>query len=122
MPFPLPPSPFPLFQTNLNHPTGGWDPETEVIPTDLGLEIDQIFKNVQLTLTTAGGKGWSQVYKLRIYTAPYNDETIGHIVRNLKVWCKGHKPTVTGFGVAKLAFEGMRVEIEVTADLGDGEK
>lgn len=109
-------------QTDLNILTGGWDPETEAIPTDLGLEIDQVFKNVQLTLTSAGGKGWSQVYKLRIYTAPYNDETIAHVVRNLKIWCPDHKPTITGFEVAKLAFEGMRVEIEVIADLGDEEK
>ncbi|TVY84461.1 2-iminobutanoate/2-iminopropanoate deaminase [Lachnellula suecica] len=101
---------------------GGWDPETDVIPTDIALELDQIFKNVQLTLTSAGGKGWSQVYKVRIYTTRYDDEMMGHIVRNLKVWCPDHKPIATGFEVSKLAFDGMRVEIEVKADVGSDGK
>ena len=30
-------------------------------------EIDQAFENVQLALTHAGGKGWSQVYSMKVY-------------------------------------------------------
>jgi enamine deaminase RidA (YjgF/YER057c/UK114 family) len=39
---------------------GGWDPETGEIHKDLDKEIDQAFKNVDLAIRTAGGKGWDQ--------------------------------------------------------------
>lgn len=40
---------------------GGWDPETMVIHREINAQIDQAFRNVDLTLRTAGGKGWEQV-------------------------------------------------------------
>lgn len=77
---------------------GGWDPLTEVIPTSLGDEIDGAFRNVQLALTTAGGKGWEGVYKIRVYVSLREgeegwDEYGGHVVRNLWRWCP-----VSGYG------------------------
>lgn len=46
---------------------GGWNPESEEFPIALSDEIEQAFSNVQLALTTAGGKGWEKVYKVRVY-------------------------------------------------------
>ncbi|KAF1962122.1 endoribonuclease L-psp family protein [Byssothecium circinans] len=98
---------------------GGWSPLTEAIPTTLSAEIDQAFSNVALALTTAGGQGWSQVYKVRLYAVINEELTWGdymeHLVRNLREWCPGHAPVLTGVGVAGLAVEGMRVEVEVEA-------
>ena len=44
--------------------SGGWDPETGEINTEINAQIDQAFKNVDLNLRDAGGKGWSQVCSL----------------------------------------------------------
>lgn len=40
---------------------GGWDPKTGKCRTTIEEEIKQAFENVELTLKTAGGKGWEQV-------------------------------------------------------------
>ncbi|KAF2183459.1 YjgF-like protein [Zopfia rhizophila CBS 207.26] len=96
---------------------GGWDRITEEIPSDLGKEIDQAFANVEHTLQKAGGKGWEQVYKVRIYAAPLSGEGMGHMVRNLQKYCPNHQPILTGVGVQAL-YNNMHIEIEVSAHLG----
>jgi hypothetical protein len=54
--------------------SGGWIAEKEEVDLDsvivpgLGNEIDQAFKNVEYNLKHAGGKGFSQVYKVVTYS------------------------------------------------------
>ncbi|CAI6332449.1 unnamed protein product [Periconia digitata] len=103
---------------------GGWDPTTEAIPTTLSAELEQAFSNVALALTTAGGKGWEQVYKVRMYIVVNEGdskewgEALGLAAEALRRWCPDHAPILTGVGVKGLALEGMRVEIEAVAHLG----
>lgn len=40
---------------------GGWDTETGEIHKEASAQIDQAFKNVDVCLKDAGGKGWDQV-------------------------------------------------------------
>jgi enamine deaminase RidA (YjgF/YER057c/UK114 family) len=101
---------------------GGWNPETSEISTDLDEEIDQAFANVDHTLKHAGGKGWSQVYKVRIYLTDLGEPSLVAAVRNLKKWSPDHQPTATCLGVNQLALPGMRVEIEVIAHDEEGAK
>jgi enamine deaminase RidA (YjgF/YER057c/UK114 family) len=98
---------------------GGWNRETEAINPSWGPQIDQAFENVEVALKEAGGKGWSQVYNIHAYLAPLDMEEAGsHVVRNLQKYCPNHKPCLTAVGVEKLAFENMKIEIEVSAHLG----
>jgi enamine deaminase RidA (YjgF/YER057c/UK114 family) len=95
---------------------GGWDPATGEVHKDINDEMDQAFANVDLALRDAGGKGWSQVYRVKLYfTMELNDESVGALVRNLKKWMPEHQPILTGVGVPTLGQEGMRVEVEVSA-------
>ncbi|KAL4913897.1 Endoribonuclease L-PSP/chorismate mutase-like protein [Aspergillus aurantiobrunneus] len=94
---------------------GGWDPETHQVHADLAEEINQTFANVELALKDAGGKGWSQVYRVRIFVLDTHDETIGLLVDNLRKWMPGHKPVLTCVAVKGLALEGMRIEMEAVA-------
>ncbi|EFQ32737.1 endoribonuclease L-PSP [Colletotrichum graminicola] len=96
---------------------GGWDPKTGDITDDLLKEIDQAFENVDLTLKDAGGKGWSQVFRIRLYAVDeaWTQEGIGRMVDNIKKWTPNHAPILTGVGVTKLGQPGMRVEVEVSA-------
>ncbi|KAF2865446.1 Endoribonuclease L-PSP/chorismate mutase-like protein [Massariosphaeria phaeospora] len=101
---------------------GGWNRLTEAIPSSIADEVDQAFANVEHALQQAGGAGFSQVYKLRIYTTERDDgvgfmDILGEVVRNLKTYCPGHRPIMTGVQVARL-YGDMRVEIEAVADLG----
>lgn len=82
---------------------------------DLYEEIDQAFKNVDHNLKDAGGKGWSQVFRVNSYHTDMSDEAIVHMVKNLKKWMPNHQPLLTCVGVTKLGREGMRIEIEVSA-------
>jgi enamine deaminase RidA (YjgF/YER057c/UK114 family) len=99
---------------------GGWDRATgEIVSVEWAPQIDQAFENVDVTLKDAGGKGWSQVYSARIFVAPLDMENgAPNLVRNLKTWCPDHKPLLTVIGVDRLAFDGMKIEIEVSAHLG----
>jgi len=47
--------------------TGGRRPETGAYPSTFEPEIQQAFANVDLCLRDAGGKGWSQVFRVNSY-------------------------------------------------------
>ncbi|KAK0762784.1 hypothetical protein N5P37_005602 [Trichoderma harzianum] len=96
---------------------GGWDPNSEdvVISADIKEEIDQAFRNVDLTLKNAGSKGLSQAVQIRSYHTNLGDEVIAHMTENFKKWIPDHKPIWTAIGVTKLGLPGMRVEIEAVA-------
>lgn len=94
---------------------GGWDRATGKVHADKAQEVDQVFENIEVALKDAGGKGWDEVYKVRAYVVGWDDELAQHMVRNLRKYCPNHAPALTGIGVARLAIDGMRVEIEVTA-------
>jgi enamine deaminase RidA (YjgF/YER057c/UK114 family) len=86
-----------------------------VIPTDIDEEIDGAFANVEHCLKDAGGAGWSEVYKVRLYLTEVNERSFVAAVRNLKKWSPDHRPILTCIGVTSLGLPGMRVEIEVKA-------
>ncbi|PYI25133.1 YjgF-like protein [Aspergillus indologenus CBS 114.80] len=94
---------------------GGWDPQTGEIHREINAQIDQAFKNVDLNLKTAGGKGWSQVFRVNSYHVPINNEALDAMVRNFKQWMPDHEPLWTCVGVTRLGEDDMRVEIEVVA-------
>ncbi|KAH0435686.1 endoribonuclease L-PSP [Colletotrichum camelliae] len=96
---------------------GGWDPTTGKVHSDLSDEIDQAFSNVDLALKDAGGKGWSQVFRIRLYALDeaWTPEGMGRMVENMKKWAPDHAPILTGVGVSKLGQPGMRIEVEVSA-------
>lgn len=91
------------------------------ISTDLATEIEQAFKNVDLAIRTAGGKGWDQVYKIRTYyvNKPGDDGIPSEVTKVisdlLRKWMPNHQPIWTHLGVAALALPNMRIEIEVKA-------
>lgn len=90
---------------------------TEEYPEDLGAEVDQAFDNVEHALQKAGGKGWDQVYKVRVYITVSTDEIFEPLVRNLRAYCKDHAPLLTVVQV-KALYKIMRIEVEVEAHLG----
>ncbi|KAL3469806.1 Endoribonuclease L-PSP/chorismate mutase-like protein [Aspergillus californicus] len=94
---------------------GGWDPASGKINTEIHAQIDQAFANVELALKDAGGKGWSQVFRVNSYHVPLNDEASNAMVRNFKKYMPDHQPLWTCIGVSRLGFDDMRVEIEVVA-------
>jgi enamine deaminase RidA (YjgF/YER057c/UK114 family) len=101
---------------------GGWHPTdfevyadgTANFPRDIGAEIDQAFENQETNLKFAGGKGWSQVYKVTTYSTNLPEQH-EHIVRNLKKWLPDRKATWTEVGVKELGAPNMRFEVEVEA-------
>ncbi|KAK6411965.1 hypothetical protein LTR95_018029 [Oleoguttula sp. CCFEE 5521] len=114
-----PPPPRPACRALMLTPSsGGWDPKSappEIVP-GIDAQIDQAFANVDLTLKTAGGAGWSQVYSVRGYHV-FTDRavTMAAMVRNLKKLFPDHRPIWTAVGVTVLGAQGMEVEIEVEA-------
>ncbi|KAI5841924.1 putative L-PSP endoribonuclease family protein [Morchella snyderi] len=94
---------------------GGWNPLNGSIPASIDDQIDQAFENVDLALKKAGGKGWSQVYKIRSYHVAMDNTCLVAMIRNLQKWCPNHGPLWTSLGVEKLAEAKMVVEIEAEA-------
>lgn len=99
---------------------GGWDAKTpnidlnNFIKPDLLAEIDQAFENVDYNLKQAGGKGWSQVYKIVTYSTDIRPQQ-DRIVENLRKWMPHHQPVWTEVGVKQLGADAMNFEIEVEA-------
>ncbi|KAJ5180253.1 hypothetical protein N7492_003463 [Penicillium capsulatum] len=67
----------------------GCDPETRKVHAELADEINQAFANVELALNDAAGKGWTQVYRLRILALETSDGAVGLLMRNLQKWMAG---------------------------------
>ncbi|KAM0544223.1 hypothetical protein ACHAPJ_011912 [Fusarium lateritium] len=101
---------------------GGWDPQTGEFYKEINAQIDQAFRNVELNLRDAGGKGWEQVYRVNSYHVPINDEALEAMVRNFKQYMPDHEPIWTCVGVTRLGEDDMRVEIEVVAHDPEGAK
>lgn len=100
--------------------TGGWDHITGEIERDINAQIDRAFKNVERCIQDAGGKGWSQVYRVNSYHVPINNEALDAMVRNFKQYMPEHEPLWTCVGVSRLGEDDMRVEIEVVAHDPEG--
>lgn len=105
-----------MYATNTHK--GGWNTETGIVPELIDAELEQAFSNVELALKQAGGKGWSQVYKVSMFYTELSDEVIVAWRSTMEKWCPEHKPILTATGASSLAIPGMRFEIAVVADLG----
>ncbi|KAK7413391.1 hypothetical protein QQX98_007768 [Neonectria punicea] len=101
---------------------GGWDPHTEVFEKEINAQIDLAFANVERNLKDAGGKGWSQVFRVNSYHVPINNEALEAMVRNFRKYMPDHEPIWTCVGVTRLGEDDMRVEIEVVAYDPEGAK
>ncbi|KAI9926788.1 hypothetical protein ASPWEDRAFT_717520 [Aspergillus wentii DTO 134E9] len=99
---------------------GGWDPITGKFEKEINNQIDLAFSNVERCLKDAGGKGWSQVYRVNSYHVPINNEALAAMVRNFKKYMPDHQPIWTCVGVTRLGEDDMRVEIEVVAHDPEG--
>jgi enamine deaminase RidA (YjgF/YER057c/UK114 family) len=99
---------------------GGWHADTGVYEKEINAQIDLAFQNVDLALKTAGGKGWSQVFRVNSYHVPLNNEALEAMCRNFKKWMPDHQPIWTTIGVQRLGEDDMRVEIEVSAHDPEG--
>jgi hypothetical protein len=91
---------------------GGWDPQTGIYSTEINAQIEQAFANVDLCLKDAGGKGWSQVFRVNSYHVPINNEALAAMKRGFEKWIPGHKPIVSLLALFFL-FLGLRGDISV---------
>jgi enamine deaminase RidA (YjgF/YER057c/UK114 family) len=83
--------------------------------TDINAQIAQAFETIDVALKDAGGKGWSQVFRVNTYHLPLNDEAMEAVSRGFRKWMPDHQPIWTAVGVTRLGRDDMRVEIEVSA-------
>ncbi|KUJ14424.1 endoribonuclease-like protein L-psp [Mollisia scopiformis] len=93
---------------------GGWDRTTSQIPSDITAQIEQAFENCAETLRTAGAS-FKDVFAIKSYHVGVSDDVVEIMVRCVKRFCGGHQPVWTLVGVASLAWEEMKVEIDVRA-------
>lgn len=83
-------------------------------PKDIDEHIHQAFKNVELALKAAGGKGWEEVYSVTTYHVPMNHTALETSSKYFKQYAP-HKPIWTAVGVPALAEEEMQIEVVVKA-------
>ena len=100
---------------------GGWDDDIQ-FPESLEDEIVRAFDNVERTLATAGA-GWRDVVAVDSFHIPVEDDEIGDahtrvMVEQFRKRMGDRAPIWTEIGVAALGAPKMRVEIKVTAIVG----
>ncbi|KAI1099553.1 YjgF-like protein [Jackrogersella minutella] len=98
---------------------GGWDRSNFEVKPNLRDEVDQAFENVDHALRHAGGKGWSQVYRVTTYSTDING-VFDRTVENFRRWMPDHQPIWTTVGVTKLGLDTMHIEVEVQAHDEEG--
>jgi enamine deaminase RidA (YjgF/YER057c/UK114 family) len=103
---------------------GGWDDDWN-FPESLEDEIAQAFENVERTLASAGAT-WSEVVAVSSYHIPTSTDFIGEVhnrvmVEQLRKRMGDRSPIWTEIGVPALGAPKMRVEIRVTAIIGQGD-
>lgn len=103
---------------------GGWDDEIR-FPEDLEEEIVRAFDNVERTLATAGAT-WRDVVAVNSYHIPTAPDTIGDdhtrvMVEQFRKRMGDRSPIWTQIGVPALGAPNMRVEIRVTAVVGQAD-
>ncbi|KAH6668056.1 endoribonuclease L-psp family protein [Verticillium dahliae] len=106
--------------STLHLPRGWHDDGT--FETEINAQIDCAFANVEKNLKDAGGKGWSQVFRVDSYHVPLDDEAPAAMIRNLAKYMPDHQPIWTCVGVPRLGEEAMKVEIAVVAHDPEGAK
>ncbi|OCF43879.1 endoribonuclease L-PSP [Kwoniella heveanensis CBS 569] len=97
---------------------GGWkmDSGTPEFVFPIEKQIEQAFENVEAALKAAGGKGWSQVFRVTTYfTVDITPELNAFVARCFKRWMPDHQPLWTLLGVRQLGEKDMHVEVEVQA-------
>lgn len=97
---------------------GGWDPNVPEpqFPSNLRDEIAQAFANVEHNLKDAGGKGWTQVFRVNSYHTELTPEVSALMTEHFRKYIgTTHQPIWTEIGVRQLGAPGMNVEIEVVA-------
>lgn len=99
---------------------GGWNGKVSdvsldtFIPENVFDEIDQAFENCDYNLKHAGGKGWSQVYRIVTYSTDIPTQS-ERIVYNIRKWMPDYPPVWTQLAVSGLGSDKMRFEIDVEA-------
>ncbi|KAG7139551.1 hypothetical protein HYQ46_008147 [Verticillium longisporum] len=88
----------------------------------INAQIDCAFANVEKNLKDAGGKGWSQVFRVDSYHVPLDDEAPAAMIRNFAKYMPDHQPIWTCVGVPRLGEEAMKVEFAVVAHDPEGAK
>lgn len=101
---------------------GGCRDSLEDIPTDAAAQIDNAFANIEKALKAAGGKGWSQVFRVNTTHLPLNEEAMAAVQRNFKKYMPDHQPLWTAVGVQRFGADRMAVEIEAVAYDPEGAK
>jgi enamine deaminase RidA (YjgF/YER057c/UK114 family) len=102
---------------------GGWDDDWK-FPESLEDEIVQAFENVERTLATAGAT-WRDVIAVNSYHIPGSADFIGEVhnrvmVEQFRKRMGDRSPIWTEIGVPALGAPKMRVEVRVTAIIGQG--
>src|SRR5438132_1471095 len=92
-PIPFPPLPSPKSASNHRDAQGKY-------PKDMDEHIHQAFKNVELALQAAGGKGWEEVYSVTTYHVPMNQTALETSTKYFKLYAP-HKPIWTALGVPR---------------------
>lgn len=100
---------------------GGWDDDLR-FPADLREEIVRAFDNVEKTLAQAGAS-WADVIAVDSFHVPVSEDEIGDehttaMAEQFRRRMGDAGPVWTEIGVAALGAVGMRVEIRVTALVG----
>src|SRR6478735_12342417 len=100
---------------------GGWDDDLR-FPADLREEIDRAFDNVEKTLAQAGAS-WTDVIAVDSFHVPLAEDEVGDehttaMAEQFRRRMGEAFPVWTEIGVPALAAVGMRVEIRVTALVG----
>ncbi|KAL1409903.1 hypothetical protein Q8F55_003902 [Vanrija albida] len=99
---------------------GGWDAQLQVV-REPRAQVEQALRNVEAALRAAGAS-LHDVFKLLVFVTGEFDTFAKPLLERLNEIYGSAIPAMSVIGVNTLAFDGMGIEIEAQAWVGDAAK
>jgi enamine deaminase RidA (YjgF/YER057c/UK114 family) len=95
-----------------------WSSNGAAAPSTLSGQAEVVVRNARAALAAIGASA-KDIVIARCYLTNMNDDRLAELWPHVHALFDGHKPSLTGIGVAALASPDLQIEIEMTVRLPD---
>ena len=93
-----------------------WSADGSAVPETLEGQTSQVISNLAEALRAIAATP-RDIVQMRVYMTELNDATMVIVMTQITAFLVGEQPSLTGIGVASLANEDLKIEIEMVVQI-----
>lgn len=93
-----------------------WSADGSAVPETLEGQTSQVISNLAEALRAIGATP-RDIVQMRVYMTELNDATMVIVMTQITAFLGGEQPSLTGIGVASLANEDLKIEVEMVVQM-----